>query len=125
MNRIAVLAMIAASALSFSAPIDAQEPATFRGEISDSQCAFNVHSLTKSHEEMLKSKSGAAGHTPATCSIYCIERLGGKFVLVSKKGVYHLDNQELPRKFVGGKVKVQGVLDAKTQILHVVSIDPD
>src|SRR5580693_10469461 len=96
-----------------------QNPATFKGEISDSQCAFNVHSLTKSHEEMLKSKSGAAGHTPATCSIYCIERLGGKFVLVSKKGVYHLDNQELPRKFVGGKVKVQGVLDAKTQILHV------
>ena len=125
MNKIAVLAMTAALALSFPAPIGAQEPASFRGEISDSQCAFNVHSLTKSHEEMLKSKSGAAGHTPATCSIYCIERLGGKFVLVSKGNVYHLDNQDLPRKFVGEKVKLHGVLDPKTDTIHVVDVEPE
>ena len=30
---------------------------TFKGEIGDSQCALNVHSLTRSHQEMLKSKS--------------------------------------------------------------------
>lgn len=124
MNRIAVLAMIAALALSFCVAIDAQEAATFRGQISDSQCALNVHSLTRSHDEMLKSKSGAAGHTPATCSIYCIERLGGKFVLVSGKNVYHLDNQDLPRKFVGEKVKLHGVLDPKTDIIHVVDVEP-
>ena len=30
---------------------------TFRGEIADTQCALNVHSLTRSHTEMLKSKN--------------------------------------------------------------------
>jgi len=125
MNRIAVFVIIAALALSFSFPIDAQEAATFRGQISDSQCALNVHSLTRSHEEMLKSKSGAAGHTPATCSIYCIERLGGKFVLVSGKNVYHLDNQDLPRKFVGEKVKLHGILDPQTDIIRVVDVEPE
>lgn len=99
------------------------EEQTFRGEISDSQCAFNVHSLTQSHEEMLKAKSGAAGQTPASCAQYCIEHLGGKFVLASKGHVYHLDNQELPRLFVGDKVKVRGMLDAKAEIIHVTAIE--
>jgi hypothetical protein len=107
----------------FATYAGAQESVTFKGEISDSQCALNVHSLTKSHEEMLKSKSGAAGHNAATCSIYCITQLGGKFVLTSKGHVFHLDNQDLPRRFVGEKVKVRGTLDAKGDSIHVVSID--
>jgi len=123
MNRVGGLTMLVTLALALSAPTGAQEAAMFHGEISDSQCAFNVHSLTKSHQEMLKSKSGAAGHTAGTCSIYCIERLGGKFVLVSGKNVYHLDNQDLPRKFVGEKVRLYGVLDAKTDTIHVVDIE--
>jgi hypothetical protein len=124
MKRITLLGMLAVLALSLSVYTDAQQPATFRGEISDSQCALNVHSLTKSHEEMLKSKSGAAGSTRASCSLYCIEHLGGKFVLAAKGGlVYHLDNQELPRSFVGEKVKLHGILDSKTNVIHVVGID--
>jgi hypothetical protein len=51
----------------------------FHGEVSDSQCALNVHSLTRSHQEMLKSKS--MGGTARTCSVYCIEHLGGYPVL--------------------------------------------
>ncbi|MGA8149444.1 MAG: hypothetical protein WB952_00590 [Terriglobales bacterium] len=125
MKRIVVLAITATAALLFCVPTGAQDAATFRGEISDSQCAFNVHSLTKSHGEMLKAKSGAAGHTPATCSIYCIERLGGKFVLVSGKNVYHLDNQDLPRKFVGEKVKLHGILDPKTGTIRVMDLEPE
>ncbi len=102
----------------------AQQPATFHGEISDSQCALNVHSLTKSHEEMLKSKSGAAGNTPATCSIYCASYLGGQFVLTAKSGhVYHLDNQDMPRKFVGEKVILHGIVDSKGDMIHVVDIE--
>jgi hypothetical protein len=124
-NRVGSLTMIVTLALSLAAPTVAQEAALFRGEISDSQCAFNVHSLTKSHEEMLQSKSGAAGHTAATCSHYCIERLGGKFVLVSGKNVYHLDNQDLPRKFVGEKVRLHGVLDPKTNTIHVLDVNAD
>jgi hypothetical protein len=123
MNRITGLVAISMLALSFMAEA-AEEPLTvFRGEISDSQCALNVHSLTRSHEEMLKSKSGAAGQTRASCSHYCIEHLGGKFVLASKSHVYHLDNQELPRVFVGQKVKVRGTLDSKTEIIHVMNIE--
>lgn len=116
---------IVAISWAFTAYAADQEPVTYKGEISDSQCAFNVHSLTKSHGEMLKSKSGAAGHNAATCSIYCITQLGGKFVLTSKGHVYHLDNQDLPRRFVGQKVKLRGTLDAKGAMMHVVSIDPE
>src|ERR1700687_5119893 len=122
MNGIAVWSAACALALAFAAYAGAEESRTFRGEISDSQCALNVHSLTQSHQEMLKSKSGAAGQTPASCSQYCIENLGGKFVLVSKGHVYHLDNQELPRGFVGQKVKLHGTLDSKTEIIHVIDI---
>jgi len=118
-----VLGVLVSFVLSLSVSTEAQQPATFRGEISDSQCAFNVHSLTKSHEEMLKSKSGAMGSTRSSCSLYCIQHMGGKFVLASKDHVYHLDNQELPRSFVGEKVRLRGILDPKTDIIQVVSID--
>ena len=115
---------IALLTLAFSLPALAsdEEPKTFRGEISDSQCALNVHSLTQSHDEMLKSKSGEAGKTAASCSQFCVIHLGGKFVLVSKGHVYHLDNQEMPRGFIGEKVKVHGELDPKTEIIHVFDI---
>src|SRR3984957_8329594 len=118
-----VLGVLVCSVLSLPVYTEAQQPATFRGEVSDSQCAFNVHSLTKSHEEMLKSKSGVMGSTRSSCSLYCIAHMGGKFVLASKGHVYHLDNQELPRSFVGEKVKLRGTLDPKTDIIQVVSID--
>ena len=64
----------------------------FRGEVSDSQCALNVHSLTRSHQEMLKSKS--MGGTSTSCSLYCIKNLGGEFVLAAGKTVYRLDKQD-------------------------------
>jgi len=123
MKRNTVLGVLGVFALSLSVYTDAQQPSTFHGEISDSQCALNVHSLTKSHEEMLKSKSGAAGGNRSSCSLYCIQHLGGRFVLASKHFVYHLDDQELPRNFVGEKVRLHGILDPKTQIIHVVAID--
>lgn len=125
MNRISGLIALSMLALSFAAFAGDDAPTSFRGEISDSQCALNVHSLTRSHEEMLKSKSGAAGQTRVSCSLYCIEHLGGKFVLASKSHVYHLDNQELPRSFVGQKVRVRGTLDAKTEMIHVINIEAE
>src|SRR5579864_2178895 len=120
MNRIAVLSTVWVLALSFLAYGGDEELRTFRGEITDSQCALNVHSLTQSHQEMLKSKSGEAGKTAASCAQYCIIHLGGKFVLASKGHVYHLDNQDLPSGYVGEKVKVHGVLDPKTEVIHVL-----
>ena len=96
---------------------------TFRGEISDSQCALNVHSLTRSHQEMLKSKS--MGGTSASCTLYCVQHLGGDLVLTSRKHVYHLDNQELAQKFIAMKVRISGSLDSKTDTIHVEKMEAD
>lgn len=100
-----------------------QNAQVFRGEISDSQCALNVHSLTRSHQEMLKSKS--MGGTSNTCSVYCIEHLGGYLVLSSGKNVYRLDRADLVHGFEGRRVVISGTLDPKLNQIHVIKIDLD
>ena len=94
---------------------------TFFGEIADSQCALNVHSLTRSHQEMLKSKS--MGGTSLSCSSYCIRYLGGDLVLTSKSRVYRLDHQDLAQKFVAENVKITGTLDRKNSTIHIEKIE--
>lgn len=94
----------------------------FRGEIGDSQCALNVHSLSRSHAEMLKKR--AIGTTSADCVHYCVKYLGGVFVLQVKNKVYKLDNQELADKYAGEKVKLTGVLDPNSNTIAVHSIEP-
>jgi hypothetical protein len=96
--------------------------ATFRGEIGDSSCALNVHSLSRSHEEMLKNKS--IGTTAAECARHCVAHLGSSFVLVVKKNVYRLDNQVAAEKFAGQTVIVTGELDAKKNTIAVKTIEP-
>ena len=98
-----------------------QNSQTFHGEISDSQCALNVHSLTRSHQEMLKSKS--MGGTANTCAVYCIEHLGGYLVLSAGKNAYRLDRADLVHGFEGRRVVVTGVLDSKLNQIHVLKID--
>ena len=98
-----------------------QNPRIFRGEVSDSQCALNVHSLTRSHQEMLKSKS--MGGTSNTCAVYCIEHLGGYLVLSSGNDVYRLDRADLVHGFEGRRVKIMGTLDPKLKQIHVLKID--
>ena len=93
----------------------------FEGEIADTQCALNVHSLHQSHQEMID--MGEAGSSPADCTLYCVKNRGGRFVLQTKQEVYKLDNQELPEKFAGKKVKITGTLDPKTNINQVHSIE--
>jgi hypothetical protein len=95
---------------------------TFRGDISDSQCALNVHSLSRSHAEMLKKKN--IGTTPADCARYCVKYLGGVFVLSVREKVYKLDNQELAEKYAGQKVKLTGALDTSTNTIAVHDIQP-
>ena len=123
MNRIAILCAVGILAWANAAYAQAGATKTFRGEVSDSQCALNVHSLTRSHEEMLKSKS--MGGTSRSCSQYCIEHLGGELVLSSGATVFRLDNQSAARQYVGEKAKVVGTLDPKTKTIHVVSIVPE
>jgi hypothetical protein len=96
--------------------------ATFRGEIGDSSCALNVHSLSRSHKEMLKSKS--FGTTPADCARQCVAHQGSSFVLVVKKDVYHLDNQKEAEKWAGQTVIVTGELDAKKNVIAIKTIEP-
>lgn len=83
---------------------------------------MNIHSLTRSHQEMLKSKS--MGGSASECANYCVKYLGGDYVLSSKVDVYRLDNQTEAAKFAGQNVKLVGVLEPKSTI-HVISIEPD
>src|SRR5205807_6646322 len=107
----------AASLLALGAIGQARAAQTFHGEVSDSQCAMNVHSLTRSHQEMLKSKS--MGGTSISCATYCVRYLGGELVFTSKNRVYRLDNQESVQKFISEKVKITGQLDQKGNTIYV------
>src|SRR5438309_947141 len=117
MSGTVVRTVILAAMLGCLAMAQNDEAWTFRGDIADSQCALNVHSLTRSHQEMLKSKS--MGGTATSCTQYCVRYMGGYLVLTARKHVYRLDNQELAAKFAGQKVKISGTLDAKTDVIHI------
>ena len=113
----------AAAFLVLAASAFGQATQVFHGEVSDSQCALNIHSLTRSHQEMLKSKS--MGGTSNTCAVYCIEHLGGYLVLSAGKNVYRLDRPDIVHGYEGHKVKITGVLDLKAKQIHVLKIDLD
>ncbi len=118
-----ILRTAAVLALAGAASASGQTSHEYRGEVSDSQCALNVHSLTRSHQEMLKSK--AMGGTSNTCSVYCIEHLGGYLVLSAGNDVYRLDRSDLVHGFEGRKVIITGVLDPKLKQIHVLKIELD
>jgi len=127
MKRIAILSTAALMLWAIAAQAQSENhqenSKVFRGEVSDSQCALNVHSLTRSHQEMLKSKS--MGGTSTSCSLYCIKNLGGEFVLAAGKTVYRLDKQDAVREFAGQKTKITGTLDPKTKTIHVEKVEVD
>lgn len=84
---------------------------TFHGEISDTQCAMNVHSLSRSHEEMITKRT--FGSDAASCAKECVRR-GGEWVLRSGDDVYRLKNQAGIEDFAGQAVQIAGTLDVKT-----------
>lgn len=105
---------------------DAKEPPvhTLHGEIMDSQCAYNVHSLAHSHDSMIK--KGIAGAKDATsCTLHCVRQKGGVYVLLVKNEVYRLDDQGGAEDYAGMKVKVSGTLDDKTHTLHVLKMEEE
>jgi hypothetical protein len=95
---------------------------TFEGEIADSQCAMGVHSLNRSHKEMIE--MGHAGSTAEDCTRYCVHSRGGRYVLLTKHGVFKLDNQDLAEKYAGQKIKLIGILDSNTNIIQVKTMGP-
>lgn len=118
-----VFALFAVSLILILAPSPARSGAgdeVFKGEIADSQCAMNVHSLSQSHREMLDGK--VAGATNADCVWYCVHQRGGRFVLQNKDRVYKLDNQDLSREFTAQAVVITGAFDPKTNTIHVRTI---
>lgn len=115
-----ILVAMVSACVAFLAAGEKQE--VFNGEISDSQCAFNVHSTTHSHAEMLKTHT--MGNTPADCVRMCVDNLGGIYVLQTKDRVYKLDKQNLAEKYPAQAVKVTGVLNAKGDTIAVQSIAP-
>ena len=100
----------------------AGEEKSLKGEIADTQCALNVHSLSKSHKEMMQMKPELK--TDADCARFCVKERGGRYVLQIKNKVYKLDAQTMAEKWAGQKVKVTGTLDPKTNVITVESIEP-
>ena len=92
----------------------------FYGEISDSQCAMNVHSLSRSHKEMTTKKT--MGTDRASCARACVGR-GGEWVLRSGDEIYRLKSQTGIQEFAGQNVKVIGTLDAKTNTIDKANIE--
>jgi hypothetical protein len=95
------------------------------GAIADSQCAFNVHSNTRSHDWMIK-RGVYRATDDKSCTLHCVRDMGGNYVLVVKDDVYRLDNQVQSEQFAGKKVKITGtMLDAKTHTLQVFKIEEE
>jgi hypothetical protein len=92
----------------------------FLGEISDSQCAMNVHSLSRSHQEMIKKST--LGTDAASCARACIRR-GGEWVLRVGDDVYRLKNQPGIELYAGEKVQITGTLDAKAKEIDNTAIE--
>jgi hypothetical protein len=75
---------------------------------------MNVHSLSRSHQEMIKRKT--LGTDAASCARACVRR-GGEWVLRSGDVVYRLQNQAGVDEFAGQQVKVIGNLDSATKTI--------
>lgn len=104
-------------------PSWSQEQKRFVGEIADSSCALNVHSLTRSHKEMLQGRG--MGKTAADCSRICVQHYGSHYVLEDKKqDVFNLDDQKKAAEFAGLHVIVTGDLVSKDSI-HVIAIEQE
>jgi type 1 fimbria pilin len=119
-----LLLLLLTAANSFSKDKPKETVLTLQGSIVDSQCAFNVHSESRSHEWMIQ--RGVHDATDEkSCTHHCVKDMGGSYVLVAKKDVYRLDDQVKVEPFAGKNVKVSGTLDAKTHTLHITDIEEE
>jgi hypothetical protein len=90
------------------------------GEISDSQCVFNIHSRDGTHAAMIKTDT--LGNTAEQCARTCV-RMGGQYVLADTihDKLYRLSNPALAITFAGKRVRVRGVADDK-DIFSIIDI---
>lgn len=115
-----VILVISLAPLSLNSSDKKPQEKVFEGEISDSQCGFNVHSTSRSHDEMLK--SGYMGRTASDCTRNCIRGKGGQYVFVSsdKKTAYKIEQQNLAEQYAGQNVRIQGT--EQNGEIHINSI---
>jgi hypothetical protein len=90
----------------------AQSEQTFTGVINDHLCARAGHAQMR------------MGPTDAECVVACVKSHDAFYVLDDGKDVYTLSDQKTPEKFAAQKVRVVGILDAKTKTIRVESIAP-
>ena len=114
---IAVLVAVSAVAL----PVRGGDKKSFKGTIADSQCALNVHSITKSHKELMAMKPEIK--TREDCVRYCVKERKGRYVLLAGDKVYKLDAQTAAEPWAGMKVKVFGTLDPDTGVITIRKIE--
>lgn len=96
-------------------------PRTFKGEIMDSQCAYNVHSNTHSHSEY----GGVKGVKEKQCTIICVEQGDSQYVLLDQnhKTVYRLSTpQKDLKQYAGEDIEVAGNLDSTGKVIAVSKI---
>lgn len=116
MRALALAGAVALLAVSVSAG-----PRTFRGAIMDSQCAYNVHSNTRSHAEY----GGVKGIKAKQCTIICVEQGDSQYVLMDDNGktVYRLSTpQKDLKQYAGEEIEVAGNLDAAGKVISVAKI---
>ena len=81
---------------------------TFKGVITDSMCGAD-HTMMHVTPD-------------SKCVLECV-KAGSKYALLVGKNVYVLSDQKSPAAFAAQTVKVTGVLDAKTRVIEVQSIE--
>ncbi|MFZ0214044.1 MAG: hypothetical protein WBE20_16130 [Candidatus Acidiferrales bacterium] len=116
------LALLAA--IGFVTFIGSAGPRTFKGQIMDSQCAYNVHSTTASHKEMSQIYGGLNARD---CTIMCVEKNDGRYVFLDRDGktAYKLSSDQKDLKqYAGKKVEIIGEVGPKKDFINVTQIKP-
>jgi len=116
-SRIGLFAVVLLSILVLAADKREQQ---FTGVISDSQCAYNIHSETHSHREMLQQHTMRG--TEEECVRTCV-KIGGSYVLLTKENrAWQLSDQKTPSKFAAQRVVVRGTPSTDGKSIEVAAV---
>ena len=111
-RTLSLAVFLAAAAIPLLAAGSANQ--TFIGVITDDMCPTGDHSQMR------------MGSDDAECTRACVSVHGAAYVLYDGKKSYALSDQKSPEAFAGQKVKITGILEAKTkntiQVKSVVAL---
>ncbi len=109
--RVVTLAIAAAAVIILGMTVpSAQSQQTHVGVVTDTMCGAN-HAMMNVKPD-------------SKCVTECVgDGKRVKYALLEGSNVYTLSDQQTPAKFAAQKVKVTGVLDAKTKTLNVQKIE--